>query len=71
MSAASNMFYCVGAVAGAWTIEGLDWSTGRNTFSKIIGWNPLYNSFYAGTQIDSNGTMISGTTLGVMQLDGN
>ena len=71
MSAASNMFYCVGAVAGAWTIEGLDWDTGRNTFSKIIGWNPLYNSFYAGTQIDSNGTMISGTTLGVMQLDGH
>ena len=69
MSASSNMFYCIGAMFGAWTLEGLDWGTGKRKFSKFIGFSPLYNSFYAGTQIDDNGRIISGTTLGVMQLD--
>jgi hypothetical protein len=69
MSASSNMFYCIGAMFGAWTLEGLNWGTGQRKFSKFIGFSPIYNSFYAGTQIDSNGRIISGTTLGVMQLD--
>jgi hypothetical protein len=69
MSASSNMFYCIGAMFGAWTLEGLDWGTGQRKFSKFIGFSPIYNSFYAGTQIDENGRIISGTTLGVMQLD--
>ena len=71
MSASSNMFYCIGAMFGAWTLEGLNWSNGQRKFSKFIGFSPIYNSFYAGTQIDSNGRIISGTTLGVMQLDSN
>ena len=69
MSASSNMFYCIGALFGAWTLEGLDWTYGHRKFSKFIGFSPIYNSFYAGTQIDENGRIISGTTLGVMQLD--
>jgi len=71
MSASSNMFYCIGAMFGAWTLEGLDWTYGHRKFRKFIGFSPIYNSFYAGTQIDSNGRIISGTTLGVMQLDSN
>jgi hypothetical protein len=71
MSASSNMFYCIGAMFGAWTLEGLDWGTGQRKFSKFIGFSPIFNSFYASTQIDSNGRIISGTTLGVMQLDSN
>ncbi|MFN3712990.1 MAG: hypothetical protein ACK4SX_04955 [Alcanivoracaceae bacterium] len=71
MSASSNMFYCIGAMFGAWTLEGLDWGSGDRKFSKFIGFSPIYNSFYASTQIDSNGRIISGTTLGVMQLDSN
>lgn len=69
MSAANNTFYCVGAFLGAWTVEALDWKTGANRFRKIIGFNPLFNSFYAGTQIDSDGSIISGTTFGVMALE--
>lgn len=69
MSARSNMFYCIGARYGAWTVEGLDWETGENRFQKLIGWNPLFNSFYAGTQIGSGGRIVSGTTFGVMELD--
>ena len=69
MSASSNMFYCIGARQDAWTVEGLDWTTGENRFHKLIGWNPLYNSFYAGTQIGHGGRIVSGTTFGVMELD--
>lgn len=69
MSASSQLFYCVGARWGGWTIEGLDWRTGEEHFYKWLGWNPLYNSFYAGTQIGDNGTMVSGTTFGVMEMD--
>jgi hypothetical protein len=70
MSAQSQLFYCVGARWGAWTIEALDWQNGASRFYKWLGWNPLYNSFYAGTQIGDNGTMVSGTTFGVMEIDG-
>ena len=56
---------------GAWTLEGLDWGTGQRKFSKFIGFSPIYNSYYPGAQIDENGRIISGTTLGVMQLDSN
>ncbi|MCC1495879.1 hypothetical protein [Alcanivorax sp. 1008] len=69
MSASSNMFYCVGARWNAWTIEALDWNTGETEFSKWLGWNPLYNSFYAGLVIGDDGTMVSGTTLGVIEVD--
>lgn len=69
MSAATNMFYCIGARYNAWTVEGLDWQTGENRFSKHLGWNPLFNSFYAGTQIGSGGRIVSGTTFGVMEMD--
>jgi hypothetical protein len=69
MSARTNLFYCIGARHDAWTVEALDWDTGENRFYKLIGWNPLFNSFYAGTQIGDNGRIVSGTTLGVMELD--
>ncbi|MDF1629644.1 MAG: hypothetical protein P1U78_07600 [Alcanivoracaceae bacterium] len=70
MSASVNTFYCIGAYMGSWTIEGLDWTTGNRRFTKLLGWNPLFNSFYAGTQIGVNGSIISGTTFGVMAMDG-
>ncbi len=71
MSASSQLFYCVGARWGAWTVEALDWNTGDHRFRKILGWNPLYNSFYAGTQIGHDGSIVSGTTFGVMEMDGD
>ena len=69
MSAASNTFYCIGARWGAWTVEALNWSNGNLRFRKLLGWNPLFNSFYAGTQIGDNGAIVSGTTFGVMDVD--
>jgi hypothetical protein len=71
MSASTRLFYCIGAKDMAWTLEAIDWDYGHRVFRKFIGFNPLYNSFYAGTQIDTNGRIISGTTLGVMELGGN
>jgi hypothetical protein len=69
MSAQSQLFYCIGARHGAWTLEALRWHDGSSKFYRIIGWSNIYNSFYAATQIGSDGRIVSGTTLGVMELD--
>lgn len=69
MSTQANMFYCIGARNDYWTVEGLDWDTGQNRFSQFLGLADKWNSFYAGTQIGDNGTIVSGTTLGVMEVD--
>ncbi|MFN3714313.1 MAG: hypothetical protein ACK4SX_11700 [Alcanivoracaceae bacterium] len=69
MSAASNMFYCVGARDGSWTIEGIDWRGGQSAFSKFVGKGLRYNSFYAATQVGEDGAIVYGTSLGVVELD--
>lgn len=69
MSSASQLMYCVGARSRAWTIEGIKWDTGESKFHKRIGVLPKFNSFYAATQLGNDGTIISGTSRGVMELD--
>lgn len=68
MSQASNRFYCVGAYQGWWTIESLDWTTGEGHFRKYIGVLPRFNSFYAQTQLNDDGSMIYGSFNGVVYL---
>lgn len=71
MSQASNRFYCVGANLGWWTIESLDWTTGGSHFRKYIGWLPRFNSFYAQTQLNDDGSLIYGSYNGVVYLPAN
>lgn len=68
MSQASNRFYCVGAYQGWWTIESMDWTTGQGHFRKPIGLLPRFNSFYAQTQLNDDGSVIYGSFNGVVYL---
>lgn len=75
MSQTSRRFYCVGAYKGWWTIESLDWRTGTGHFRKFVGVLPRFNSFYAQTQLNDDGSVIYGSFNGVVYLpahaDGN
>ena len=68
MSSASNLFYCWGSRRGGWTLEALNWDTGKQDFYRFIGFNPMYNSFYAALQIGENSSVASGALSGVMEL---
>ncbi|MBK7976531.1 MAG: hypothetical protein IPK07_25765 [Deltaproteobacteria bacterium] len=68
MSVATGLAYCIGAHAGAWTLEGLDWNDGRSvlrfTLGKELGWN----SIYAATEVGAGGSILSGTVGGLVRL---
>lgn len=68
MSAASNMFYCVGQRNAVWNIEGLDWDTGASVFHKPMSKGFWYNSFYAATQIGPFGGIWTGTVSGAAKV---
>lgn len=66
MSSATNLAYGVGQNRwGAWTFEALDWSTGERVFSYKYGTTTIYNSAYAATEIGLNGSLYTGTALGM------
>lgn len=67
MSAATNLFYCVGAYQGNWTFEALDWSTGAVSFRKVLGTKNIWNSFYAAAEIGPDGTLLSGALSGFLK----
>lgn len=68
VSQQSGRFYCVGAFAGKWTIESLDWTTGGDHFRKSLGVLPRFNSFYAATELTGDGGLIYGSLNGVVYL---
>lgn len=68
VSSSANMFYCIGASKGFWTVEGLNWTTGQSVMRKYIGALPKYNSFYAATEIAPDGGIIYGTVNGAVYL---
>ena len=69
MSAASNLFYCIGQRDRRWNVEALDWDTGASVFFKPISTWFYYNSFYAATQIGPRGGIWTGTATGVAKLN--
>ncbi len=67
MSAATNMFYGIGARDGMWTLEGLDFDTGEVLLTVPTSPLPTSNSFYAATTIGPDGSIITGTFGGLMR----
>ena len=47
-----------------WAVVGLDWNSGLPVFSQILGTHLKYNSFYAGTAIGPDESIVSGTIMG-------
>jgi len=67
MSAATGLFYFIGQRDARWTLEALDWETGRSRFHRSLSRGVRHNSFYAATEIGPGGTILTGTYGGVLR----
>jgi hypothetical protein len=68
ISVRADTAYTVGARDGRWTLEGLDWDTGKSTFHFVVG-GERYNSLFSGIQLDQEGRIIYGTMWGKVRLE--
>ena len=60
VSQPNNMVYLIGARDNQWTLEAMDWTTGKEKFHYVIG-GQKYNVFFAGTLLDDEGRIHYGT----------
>ena len=67
VSLATRQVYFVGARNNRWTLEALDWKTGRSTFHYVIG-GQRYNSQYSCPVPDGMGGIMYGSTWGRVRL---
>jgi len=68
VSRASNLVYTGGARDGQWTLEALDWETGRSAFHWVLG-SSRYNGFFSGVVLDENGRLVLGAPFGKFRID--
>lgn len=61
MSVATGLIYGVGARGGVWTLEGVDWRTGKVKLTVPTTALPTSNSVYAATTIGPDGAVWTGT----------
>ncbi|MEH6592055.1 MAG: hypothetical protein V7746_17460 [Halioglobus sp.] len=64
----SNTAYLIGARDNLWTLEALDWDTGKSRFHHVIG-GQRYNVLFSGTLIDMDGRIHYGTPWGRVRLN--
>lgn len=67
VSAASNMVYLSGARDNQWTLEAIDWGTGKSAFHFILG-GARFNSFYSQPQIDMDGRVMVSALYGALRI---
>lgn len=67
ISSASKMVYGIGASKGVWGLHGIDMANGKSKLWFPTGptTSPFHNSFYAQTEIASDGTVWTGTFGGI------
>ncbi len=63
VSLGTNHVYFIGARSNKWTLEALNWDTGRSTFHYVIG-GQRWNSQYSTPVPDEAGGIMYGTTWG-------
>lgn len=68
MSAGSSAVYGAGARDGVWTLEAIDWNTGRSLFSLPLGTSVRWNSYYMPTTIFPDGSIVYGSAFGVVRV---
>jgi hypothetical protein len=60
VSTGSGMIYLCGAREDKWTLEAIEWETGKSAFHFIMG-GARFNSIYSQPQIEMDGrVMVSG-----------
>jgi hypothetical protein len=67
VSTGSNMVYLSGSRDGRWTLEGLDWATGRSAFHYALG-GARFNSFYSQPCIDPDGRAMVSALYGALRI---
>jgi hypothetical protein len=70
ISLGSNMVYTVGARDGLWTLEGVDFGTGRSQFHFVVG-GARHNSLFSGVHLDQEERIIYGNPFGKLRLEVN
>ena len=68
VSEGSDVVYTCGARDGAWTIEGVDWTTGASVFHYGLG-GPRFNTLGAGITLDEEGRLLFGTIFGKVRIN--
>ncbi|MBT4519391.1 MAG: hypothetical protein HOC23_05230 [Halieaceae bacterium] len=67
VSAGSSLVYLIGARDNRWTLEALNWGSGRSRFHYVIG-DQRYNVLFSGVGLDENGRIHYGTPWGRVRL---
>ena len=67
MSDATGLMYGIGARDAEWTLEAIDWRTGKSVFHRTLSRNFRFNSFYAATEIGPGRSILTGMYGGVMR----
>lgn len=70
VSTGSNVVYTMGAHDGQWTLQGIDWMTGKTKFMWTIG-SSRYNTQYSGILIDQEGRIVHTTIHGIVRYERN
>jgi len=70
VSLGSGQVYLMGARNNQWTMEALDWATGKPTFHYILG-GQKWNNTYSGPTIDEKGRVFVGTMWGRARIQPN
>jgi hypothetical protein len=68
VSDASAKVYLIGARDNRWTLEALEWETGRSAFHQVIG-GQRFNPLFSGTLLDQSGRVHFGTLWGRARID--
>jgi hypothetical protein len=68
VSLGSDVVYTVGVRDGQWTVEGIDWGTGRSRFHWVTG-SARYNTGFSGMNLDQDGRVVHTTPFGIVRYD--
>jgi hypothetical protein len=67
VSTGSNIVYVCGARNNQWTLEGMDWTTGKTAFTYTLG-GARFNSFYSMPQVDDQGRVMISALYGALRI---
>ena len=68
VSRTSDLAFLIGARNSKWTLEAVEWQTGKSAYHSIIG-DERYNPFFSGTLIDEAGRIHYGSPWGRVRLN--
>ena len=63
--------FCLGRRGKMFTLESVDWDSGKSLWHKALGHSLAWNSQYAGTEIGAHDDIIMGTLTGILRVTTN